>query len=69
MSSRKLSTTATLTSPLVKMLGVVTDRAGRACVGPFLSVPDTPNVFVVGDTATVVQNGKPLPGVAQVAIQ
>jgi NADH:ubiquinone reductase (H+-translocating) len=69
VSSRKLSTTATLTSPLVKMLGVVTDRAGRACVGPFLSVPDTPNVFVVGDTATVVQNGKPLPGVAQVAIQ
>jgi NADH dehydrogenase len=28
-----------------------------------------PNVFVVGDTATLVQNGKPLPGVAQVAIQ
>ena len=56
-------------SPLVKMLGVATDRAGRACVGPFLSVPDTPNVFVVGDTATLVQNGKPLPGVAQVAIQ
>jgi NADH:ubiquinone reductase (H+-translocating) len=56
-------------SPLVKMLGVATDRAGRACVGPLLSVPDTPNVFVVGDTATLVQNGKPLPGVAQVAIQ
>ena len=56
-------------SPLVKMLGVATDRAGRACVGPFLSVPDTPNVFVVGDTATLMQNGKPLPGVAQVAIQ
>jgi len=56
-------------SPLVKMLGVATDRAGRARVGPFLSVPDTPNVFVVGDTATLMQNGKPLPGVAQVAIQ
>jgi NADH:ubiquinone reductase (H+-translocating) len=56
-------------SPLVKMLGVATDRAGRACVGPFLSVPDTPNVFVVGDAATLVQKGKPLPGVAQVAIQ
>ena len=51
------------------MLGVATDRAGRACVGPFLTVPDAPNVFVVGDTATLVQNGKPLPGVAQVAIQ
>jgi NADH:ubiquinone reductase (H+-translocating) len=56
-------------SPLVKMLGVATDRAGRACVGPFLTVSDTPNIFVIGDTATLVQNGKPLPGVAQVAIQ
>lgn len=56
-------------SPLVKMLGVATDRAGRACVGPMLNVPDTPWVFVVGDTATVMQNGRPLPGVAQVAIQ
>jgi NADH:ubiquinone reductase (H+-translocating) len=56
-------------SPLVRMLGVATDRAGRACVGPSLSVPDTPGIFVVGDTATLMQNGKPLPGVAQVAIQ
>ena len=56
-------------SPLVKMLGVVTDRAGRACVGPSLNVPDTRGVFVVGDTATLIQNGRPLPGVAQVAIQ
>jgi NADH dehydrogenase FAD-containing subunit len=56
-------------SPLVKMLGVTTDRAGRACVGPFLTVPDTPNVFVIGDTATLMHDGKPLPGVAQVAIQ
>jgi NADH:ubiquinone reductase (H+-translocating) len=56
-------------SPLVKMLGVATDRAGRACVSPSLNVPDSPGIFVVGDTATLVQNGKPLPGVAQVAIQ
>ena len=56
-------------SPLVKMLGVATDRAGRACVGPFLNVPDAPGIFVVGDTATLMQNGRPLPGVAQVAIQ
>ena len=56
-------------SPLVKMLGVPTDRAGRACVSPFLNVPDAPGVFVVGDTATLMQDGKPLPGVAQVAIQ
>ena len=53
-------------SPLVKMLGVATDRAGRACVNPSLNVPDAPGVFVVGDAATLMQNGKPLPGVAQV---
>jgi len=56
-------------SPLVKMLGVATDRAGRACVGPYANVPDTEGIFVVGDTATLLQNGRPLPGVAQVAIQ
>jgi NADH dehydrogenase len=56
-------------SPLVKMLGVATDRAGRARVGPSLNVPDTRGIFVVGDTATLLQNGRPLPGVAQVAIQ
>jgi NADH dehydrogenase len=48
---------------------VATDRAGRACVSPSLSVPNTPGVFVVGDTATLMQDGKPVPGVAQVAIQ
>ena len=32
-------------SPLVKMLGVATDRAGRACVGPFLTVPDAPGMY------------------------
>jgi NADH dehydrogenase len=56
-------------SPIVKMLGVATDRAGRACVGPFMNVPDSLGIFVVGDTATLMQNGRPLPGVAQVAIQ
>ena len=56
-------------SPLVKMLGVATDRAGRACVSPQLNLPDNPRVFVVGDAAILMQDGKPLPGVAQVAIQ
>jgi NADH:ubiquinone reductase (H+-translocating) len=56
-------------SPLVRMLGVATDRAGRACVDPSLSVPNNSGIFVIGDTATLMQNGKPLPGVAQVAIQ
>jgi NADH:ubiquinone reductase (H+-translocating) len=56
-------------SPLVKMLGVATDRPGRACVSPHLNLPDNRRVFVVGDTAVVMQDGKALPGVAQVAIQ
>jgi NADH dehydrogenase len=55
-------------SPIVKMLGVATDRAGRACVGPSLNVADFRGVFV-GDAATLIQDGRPLPGVAQVAIQ
>jgi NADH:quinone reductase (non-electrogenic) len=56
-------------SPIVKMLGVATDRAGRASVGPFLNVADARGIFVVGDAATLIQDGRPLPGVAQVAIQ
>jgi len=56
-------------SPIVKMLGVATDRAGRACVDPFLSVADAREIFIVGDAATLIQDGRPLPGVAQVAIQ
>ena len=56
-------------SPLVKMLGATTDRAGRACVGPFLNLANAGGVFVVGDAATLMQDGKALPGVAQVALQ
>ena len=56
-------------SPIVKMLGTTVDRAGRACVGPFLNVTGSRGIFVVGDAATLVQDGRPLPGVAQVAIQ
>ena len=56
-------------SPIVRTLGVPVDRAGRALVNPDLSIPGHPEVFVVGDAASFVQNGKPLPGVAQVAMQ
>src|SRR5215469_6831824 len=56
-------------SPLPKMLGTKTDRAGRALVDPFLKVVDAPGVFVVGDAASVMQNDHPVPGVAQAAIQ
>jgi NADH dehydrogenase len=51
------------------MLGVNTDHAGRVRVGPFLNIPDKPGIFVVGDAAAATQDGRPLPGVAQVAIQ
>jgi NADH:ubiquinone reductase (H+-translocating) len=56
-------------SPIVKTLGAAADRAGRICVGPNLNIPNEPRVFVVGDAAAFTENGHPLPGVAQVAIQ
>jgi len=56
-------------SPAGKWLGAEVDRAGRVMVSSDLSVPGHPNVFVIGDTAVAMQNGKALPGVAQVAIQ
>jgi NADH dehydrogenase len=57
-------------SPLGASLGVPLDRAGRVKVEPDLTVPGHPNVFVIGDLASLTdQSGKPLPGVAQVAIQ
>ena len=52
-----------------KWLGAETDRAGRVLINDDLSVPGHPDIFVVGDTASLSQDGKPLPGVAQVAIQ
>jgi NADH dehydrogenase len=61
-------------SPLAKALaeatGAVLDRAGRIAVEPDLSLPGHPEIFVLGDMANYShQDGKPLPGVAQVAIQ
>jgi len=48
---------------------VETDRAGRVRIQHDLTVPGHPEIFVVGDTAAFDQDGKPLPGVAQVAMQ
>ncbi len=56
-------------SPAGKWLNTENDRAGRVKVRPDLSVPGHPEIFVVGDTASLEQDGKPLPGVAQVAMQ
>jgi len=57
-------------SPLLKTLGVPVDRQSRIIVGPDLTIPDHPEIFVIGDAASATgKDGKPLPGVAQVAIQ
>lgn len=63
-----------LASPLGKLLaednGVAIDRAGRVIVEPDMTVPGHPEVFVIGDLSNFShQTGKPLPGVAQPAIQ
>jgi NADH:quinone reductase (non-electrogenic) len=56
-------------SPAGKWLGAETDRAGRVRVQTDLSVTGHPEIFVIGDTASLDQDGRPLPGVAQVAMQ
>jgi NADH dehydrogenase FAD-containing subunit len=56
-------------SPAGKWLKVETDRAGRVRIQDDLTVPGHPEIFVVGDTAAFQQDGKPLGGVAQVALQ
>ena len=68
-SATVLWTAGVAASPIPKMLGTKTDRAGRALVDPFLKIVDAPGVFVVGDAASVMQNEHPVPGVAQAAIQ
>jgi len=68
-SATVLWTAGVTASPVPKMLGGKTDRAGRALVDPFLKIVDAPGVFVVGDAASVMQNQHPVPGVAQAAIQ
>jgi NADH dehydrogenase len=56
-------------SPIGQSLGSRHDRAGRIQVNPDLSVPERPEVFVVGDLAIVTQDGKPVPAVAPAAMQ
>ena len=68
-SATVLWTAGVAASPIPKMLGTKTDRAGRALVDPFLKVLGAPGVFVIGDAASVMQNERPVPGVAQAAIQ
>ena len=56
-------------SPLGQFLGAPLDRAGRINVSADLSVPGHSNIFVVGDLATVMHDGKQVPGVGPAAIQ
>ena len=56
-------------SPLGKLLGAPTDRAGRVQVQSDLSLADHPEVFVGGDLASFSQDGKQVPGVAPTAKQ
>ncbi len=57
-------------SPAAKWLDVPADRAGRVIVEKDLTAPGFPDVFVVGDTASVIQeSGAPVPGIAPAAKQ
>lgn len=56
-------------TPAAKWLDAPTDRAGRIVVNQDCTVTSHPNVFAIGDVVSFEQDGTPLPGVAQVAIQ
>ncbi len=56
-------------TPLARSLGVPLDRSGRVLVAPDLSIPGHPEAFAIGDMCALTQEGRPLPGLAPVAIQ
>lgn len=57
-------------SPLLKSLGAEQEKSGRVKVNPDLSVPGSPDIYVIGDAAWLLdENGKPVPALAPVAIQ
>jgi NADH dehydrogenase len=57
-------------SPATQWLAAEHDRAGRVIVGPDLSLPGQQNIFVIGDTASVLgADGDPVPGLAPAAKQ
>ncbi len=58
-----------IASPAARWLGVPADRVGRVVVGPDLSVPGHPEIFVIGDTAQVMASGRQVPGIAPAAKQ
>lgn len=56
-------------SPVAQWLGIEGDKAGRIKVLPDLSVPGLSGIYVIGDAASIEQDGKPVPGVAPAAKQ
>ncbi|GER86234.1 NADH dehydrogenase [Dictyobacter vulcani] len=52
-----------------KWLGAEQDRAGRARVDQYLNLPGYSNIFIIGDTSSTTQDGKPIPGIAPAAMQ
>ena len=56
-------------SPLGRILGTPLDRSGRVLVQPDLSLPGNPEVFIVGDLASVSCDGRAVPGIAPAAKQ
>ncbi len=75
VGSERIESTCTLWaagvqgSPLGRMLGLDVDNRGRVPVDQFLNPKELPNVFVCGDLAHLEQDGTPIPGVAQPAMQ
>jgi len=57
------------TSPLGRMLGAPTDKRGAVIVDQQLNPEGLPEVFICGDLAHFEQDGHPVPGVAQPAMQ
>jgi len=63
-------TVTPLARTLARRTCAETDKGGRITVGPNLTIPGHPDVYVIGDMALSIDaSGKPLPGVAQVAMQ
>ncbi len=60
---------SSLGAMLAQQTGAETDKSGRVYVGPDLSIPGHPSIFIIGDLAAVRESSTPLPGVAPVAMQ
>jgi NADH dehydrogenase len=69
ISNNVFWTAGVMATPVARWLDAESDRVGRVKVQKDLSVPNHPNIFVIGDVASYLYRGKPLPGVAPVAMQ